>query len=308
VSRRSLTQFALVAAFWGASYLFIKVALDDVFSPPDVVCIRTALASLVLAPLAWRTGRLGELRRLAGPVFLLAAMQVAAPFMLISYGEQHIASSLAGILVAMAPVFTFLLSLVVGRDQDVHLLGGVGVALGIAGVVLLLGLDAGGETAALVGGLMVVAAALGYAVGAYYLGHALPGIPPIVVVAGTMGASALLSLPFAALDPPSGAPGLDAVGALAALGVFGTGIAFVFFYDLIATIGPARASLVAYIAPGFAVVYGVALQGEDVTVTTILGLALILLGSYLAANERWPWQRRRVRTAAAQAAAVDTAS
>jgi drug/metabolite transporter (DMT)-like permease len=308
MDRRSWLQFGTLAATWGASYLFIKVALDDVFSPPDVVCIRTALASLVLAPLAWRTGRLGELRRLAGPVFLLAAMQVAAPFMLISYGEQHIASSLAGILVAMAPVFTFLLSLVVGRDQDVHLLGGVGVALGIAGVVLLLGLDAGGETAALVGGLMVVAAALGYAVGAYYLGHALPGIPPIVVVAGTMGASALLSLPFAALDPPSGAPGLDAVGALAALGVFGTGIAFVFFYDLIATIGPARASLVAYIAPGFAVVYGVALLGEDVTVTTILGLALILLGSYLAANERWPWQRRRVRTAAAQAAAVDTAS
>ena len=145
MSRRSRTQFALVAAFWGASYLLIKVALDDVFSPPDVVFIRTALASIVLAPLAWRTGRLGELRPLVGPVFLLGLMQVAAPFMLISYGEQHIASSLAGILVAMAPVFTFLLSLVVGRDQDVHLLGGVGVALGIAGVVLLLGVDVGGE-------------------------------------------------------------------------------------------------------------------------------------------------------------------
>jgi drug/metabolite transporter (DMT)-like permease len=308
VSRRSLTQFALVAAFWGASYLFIKVALDDVFSPPDVVFIRTALASIVLAPLAWRTGRLGELRPLVGPVFLLGLMQVAAPFMLISYGEQHIASSLAGILVAMAPVFTFLLSLVVGRDQDVHLLGGVGVALGIAGVVLLLGVDVGGDAPALAGGLMVVAAALGYAVGAYYLGHALPGVPPIVVVAATMGASALLSLPFALLDPPSGTPGVDAVGALAALGVFGTGIAFVFFYDLIGTVGPARASLVAYVAPGFAVVYGVALLGEDVSVTTLVGLVLILLGSYLAANERWPWQRRGVGPPAAQAAAVDTAS
>jgi drug/metabolite transporter (DMT)-like permease len=101
---------------------------------------------------------------------------------------------------------------------------------------------------------------------------------------------------------------LEAVGSLLALGVFGTGIAFVFFYDLIVTIGPARASLVAYVAPGFAVIYGVVLLGEDVTLATIAGLVAILLGSYLAANERWPWQRRPVPVAAGQAAAVDTAS
>jgi drug/metabolite transporter (DMT)-like permease len=308
MSRRSLFQFAMVAAFWGASYLFIKVALEDVFSPPMIVFVRTALASIVLAPLALRTGRAAELRPLVGPIFLLGLIQVAAPFMLISYGEDHIHSSLAGILVAMAPVFTFLLSLVVGRDQHVHALGFAGVAMGIAGVVLLLGLDTGGDAAALVGGLMVVTAALGYAVGAYYLRHALPGLPPILVVTATMGASALMSAPLAALNLPTAAPSLDAVASLAALGVLGTGVAFVFFYDLIGTIGPARASLVAYVAPGFAVVYGVALLDEDFTVATLGGLVLILLGSYLAANERWPWQRRRVPVAAGQAAAVDTAS
>ncbi len=301
-------QFAVVAAFWGASYLFIKVALEDVFSPPMIVFVRTALASLVLTPLALRTGRAGELRPLVGPIFLLGLVQVAAPFMLISYGENHIHSSLAGILVAMAPVFTFLLSLVVGRDQDVHALGFAGVALGIAGVVLLLGLDTGGDSAALAGGLMVVAAAVGYAVGAYYLRRAAPGLPPLLIVAATMGASALMSAPLAALDPPTATPSLQAVGSLLALGVFGTGIAFVFFYDLIVTIGPARATLVAYVAPGFAVIYGVALLGEDFTLATLAGLVAILLGSYLAANERWPWQRRPVPVAAGQAAAVDTAS
>jgi len=308
VSRRSLLQFALVAAFWGASYLFIKVALEDVFSPPMIVFVRTALAWVILMPVALRSGRVRELRSLAGPIILLAAMQVAAPFMLISYGEQHIHSSLAGILVAMAPVFTFLLTLVIGRDQRVRGLGFAGVALGIGGVVLLLGLDTGGDGAALVGGLMVVAASLGYAVGAYYLRHALPGLPPILIVAATMGASALLSAPLAALDLPGAAPSLEAVGSLLALGVFGTGIAFVFFYDLIVTIGPARASLVAYVAPGFAVLYGVALLGEDFTATTLGGLVAILLGSFLAANERWPWQRRRVPAGRAQAAAVDAAS
>ena len=305
MSRRSLLQFALVAAFWGASYLFIKVALEDVFSPPMIVFVRTALAWVILMPVALRSGRVRELRSLAGPIILLAAMQVAAPFMLISYGEQHIHSSLAGILVAMAPVFTFLLTLVIGRDQRVRGLGFAGVALGIGGVVLLLGLDTGGDGAALVGGLMVVAASLGYAVGAYYLRHALP---PIVIVAATMGASALLSAPLAALDLPGAAPSLEAVGSLLALGVFGTGIAFVFFYDLIVTIGPARASLVAYVAPCFAVLYGVALLGEDFTATTLGGLVAILLGSFLAANERWPWQRRRGPAGRAQAAAVDAAS
>ena len=292
MSRRSLIQFGLVAAFWGASYLFIKVAIDDVFSPPMVVFVRTALASLVLTPLALRTGRMGELRALALPLVALAALQVAVPFLLISFGEQHIHSSLAGILVAMAPVFTFLLSLVIGRDQDVSARGMGGVAMGITGVVLLLGLDTGGGAGALLGGLMVVLAALGYALGAYYLRHALPGLPPIVTVTATMGVSAVLAAPLALADPPSAAPSLAAVGSLLALGVFGTGIAFVFFYDLIATLGPARASLVAYVAPGFAVVYGVVLLDEGFTLFTLAGLVLILLGSYLAANDRWPWQRR----------------
>lgn len=308
MSRRSLIQFAALAAFWGASYLFIKVALQDVFSPPMVVFVRTALASLVLMPLALRSGRVADLRPLVGPIFLLAAVQVAAPFMLISFGEQHIHSSLAGILVAMAPVFTFLLTLVIGRDQRVHGLGFAGVAMGISGVVLLLGLDTGGDSAALLGGLMVVAAALGYALGAYYLRHALPGLPPILIVAATMGASAVLSAPLAALDPPSASPSLEAVGALLALGVFGTGISFVLFYDLIATLGPARASLVAYVAPAFAVIYGVVLLDEDFTPATLAGLVLILLGSFVAANERWPWQRRPAPMAAPQAAAAETAS
>jgi drug/metabolite transporter (DMT)-like permease len=291
MSRRTGVEFAFVAAFWGASYLFIKVALDDVFSPPMIVFVRTALAAVVLAPLAWRTGRVGALRGAALPIVLLAVIQVVAPFMLISFGEDHISSSLAGILVSTAPIYAFLLAVVITPEERAKRIGAVGVAVGIAGVVLLLGVDAGGGTAALLGGAMVALAGLGYAAGSFLIKRRIPGQAPIVLVTATMATSAVLSLPFAAFAWPTATPSLDAVASLTALGVLGTGIAFVFYYDLIDSLGPPKASLVAYVAPGFAVLYGVVLLGEDVSVATFAGLLLILLGSYLAAYERLPFVR-----------------
>lgn len=291
-------MFGTLAATWGASYLFIKVAIDDVFSPAQVVFVRTALAALVLLPLASRRGGLGALHGRAGMIATLALVQVAAPFMLISFGEEHIATSLAGILVAMAPIFTFVLAIFISREERAQGIGLVGVVLGIAGVVLLLGVDTGGGTEALLGGLMVVVASLGYALGAFYLKRNLSDVEPVPVVTGTMTASALMAMPFAlAFDLPSAAPGLDAVGALLALGVLGTGLSFVLFYTLIGSLGPAKASLVAYVAPGFAVIYGVVLLGESFKVTTLLGLIMIVGGSWLAAEGRVP--RRRSQALAA---------
>ena len=292
MSRRAWIQFGFLAAFWGASYLFIKVALDDVFEPPMVVFIRTALAALVLIPFALKGGALPSLRGSVGVIAFLALLQVAAPFMLISFGQEHISSSLAGILVATAPIFTFLLAIWISQEERVHGIGLAGVGLGILGVVLLLGIDAGGGTAALAGGMMVVLASLGYALGAYYLKRNLSGIEPTAIVAATMAASALMAAPVAAFFLPTAGPSLEAVGSLTALGVLGTGISFVLFYDLIHTVGPAKASLVAYIAPGFAVIYGVILLDESFTAATAAGLLLIVSGSWLAAEGRLPWQPR----------------
>lgn len=293
-------MFGTLAATWGASYLFIKVAIDDVFSPAQVVFVRTALAAAVLLPLTARRGALGDLRGRAGTIATLALVQVAAPFMLISFGEDHIASSLAGILVATAPIFTFVLAIFISREERAQGIGLVGVVLGIAGVVMLLGVDTGGGSAALLGGLMVVVASLGYALGAFYLKRNLSDVEPVPVVAGTMTASALMALPFAvAFDLPSAAPGLDAVGSLIALGVLGTGLSFVLFYTLIGSLGPAKASLVAYVAPGFAVIYGAVLLGESFKVTTLLGLIMIVGGSWLAAEGRVPRRGARAEAAAA---------
>lgn len=291
MTRRSWIQFVVLSAVWGASYLFIKVALEEV-SPAVVVFVRTALAALVLLPFALRMGALEGLGERLGAVGVLALLQIAAPFLLISVGEQEISSSLTGILVATAPIFTFLLAIRLDRDERAQGTGLVGVALGIAGVVLLLGIDAGDGSAALIGGLMVVLASLGYALGAFYLKRRLADAQPIGVVTAAMAASALMVLPFAALSLPSSAPDLEAVGSLAALGALGTGLAFYLFYTLIGEVGTTRASLVAYVAPGFSVLYGVTLLGEAFGAATLAGLVLIVGGSYLAAESRLPWQPR----------------
>src|SRR3954464_10601251 len=169
VGRRHWILFALLSAFWGASYLFIKIGLEHGLSAPVIVFWRIALAAVVLLPLARRMGALDGLRSRLGPLAVLAAVQVAAPFLLITFGERHISSSLAGILVATAPIFTFLLAFAIDQEERTGAIGVLGVGAGIGGVVLLLGVDTSGTAAALVGGLMVVLASLGYALGSYYL-------------------------------------------------------------------------------------------------------------------------------------------
>jgi drug/metabolite transporter (DMT)-like permease len=293
VSRRSWILFGLLSAAWGASYMFIKVALDDGVPPAGIVFARTALAALVLLPVAARLGALSGLRSRLAPIAVLALVQVAAPFMLITVGEQEISSSFAGILVSTTPIFTFLLAFVLEGEERAERASLAGVGIGIVGVAVLLGVDAGGSGAALLGGLMVVLASFGYAVGAWYLKRNLPGTEPVGIVAVTMLVTALVVLPLVALDPPGAVPSFDAAASLVTLGVVGTGFCFVVFYWLITHDGPAKASLVAYVAPGFSVIYGVTLLDESFTLATALGLALIVGGSWLAAEGRLPVRRRR---------------
>jgi drug/metabolite transporter (DMT)-like permease len=282
VDRRNWILLLILAALWGASYLFIKIGLDDL-SPAGVVFTRTALAALVLMPIAIQRGGMAPLWRRAPGLFALGAVQVAAPFLLISAGERHIASSLAGILVAAAPIFTAIFAIWLDDNERLSAPGIVGVAIGIVGVGLLLGVDLGGSSTALLGGLMVVLASVGYAIGGFGLKRYFTGYQPIALVAGTMSASAIMTLPLFLIDLPSHV-GLDTVGAISALGFGGTGIAFVIYYTLNREIGPTRTSLVAYVAPVFAVVYGVTLLSEKFTVTTAIGIVLIVGGSWLAAK------------------------
>jgi drug/metabolite transporter (DMT)-like permease len=291
MNRRSWFLLLILGAIWGASYLFIKIGLRD-FSPWMVAFLRIALAALVLLPVAAAQGALSGVRSRAGWLALVGAVQVAGPFVLISAGEEEISSSLAGILVASVPLFTAVLAIWVDHEERSQGLRLGGVLVGFGGVGLLLGVDLGASGAALLGGLAAVLASLGYAIGGLLVKHRLAGLAPVGMSAAVVAASAIFLLPPALLTAPEGAPGLGPAAAVAALGVLGTGVAFVILFGLIASIGPARAWLVTYIAPGFAVVYGAVLLSEEVTLATLVGLALILFGSWLAAEGRLPWRPR----------------
>jgi drug/metabolite transporter (DMT)-like permease len=302
MDRRSWLMLLALAAIWGASYMFIKIAVRDL-SPAMVAWSRIALAAIVLVGLAWARGALGGLRGMLPVVTLLGVVQIGGPFLLISAGEEEISSSLAGILVTSTPLFTALLAVWVDHEERSQGLRLAGVLLGVIGVAVLLGVDLGGSGNELLGGIAVVLAGLGYAIGALVVKRRLSGAPPLGVAAWVMVAATMLLTPFALATLPPSTPGLGPIASVVVLGVVGTGVAFAIFYNLLARVGPARTWVLTYLAPAFAVVYGAVLLDETITAVTLGGLALILAGSWLAAEGRLPTRasapaRRRAPTEA----------
>ncbi|HEV2075870.1 MAG TPA: DMT family transporter, partial [Thermoleophilaceae bacterium] len=192
MSRGSWLSLLFLGALWGASYLFIKIGLDDL-SPAMIVFVRTGLAALVLVPFAARRGGLSGLSRIAGMVVLLGTIQVAAPFLLISAGEQEISSSLTGILISSTPLFTALLAVWVDQAERSSGPRALGLLAGFAGVALLIGVDLGGSSNALLGGLAVVLAALGYAIGGFLVKRTTASVDPIAIAGATMVVATVLT-------------------------------------------------------------------------------------------------------------------
>lgn len=285
MDRRAWTLLLVLAAIWGASYMFIEIGLRDM-GPATVAFLRVAFGAAVLMPLAAMRAELGALRAGVGVIVAVAAIQAAGPFLLIGLGQEEITSSLAGILVSSTPIFTALLAIRFDHEERSTGLRLLGVLIGFAGVVALLGVDLGGSSAALLGGAAVLLASFGYAVGGFITKRKLTSSPPIGLAAGVMVASTLLLAPAAVIDAPSALPGVGPLAAVAALGLLGTGVAFAIFFELIGTVGPARAFVVTYVASAFALGYGVTLLDEPLTAGAVVGLVLIVGGSWLAAEGR----------------------
>jgi drug/metabolite transporter (DMT)-like permease len=280
--------------------MFIKVAIDGGLSDTFIVFARTLLGAAILAPVMVSRGALPAVRRRLGWLVVIALMQIVAPFLLITIGEHHVASSLAGILVASAPIWTALIVLFAVQEERLQGIGVVGILVGIVGVALLFGVDLSGDSDALLGGAGILLAGLGYAAASVLAKRKVPDVPPVGIAGSIMAVSALVLLPTVPFGAPTAAPSLGTVAAMVVLGAGSSGLAFLIYYTLNAEIGPSRASLVAYIAPVFSVLYGVTLLDEEFTVGIAAGLVLILLGSWLAADGRVP-RRRRGRQAAALA-------
>lgn len=277
---RPLLALLALAATWGGSYLLIAVALRST-TPATLTLLRFLPAAVLVALLAHSRGHLRRLRGRWRAVLLLALAQQAAPMLLIAIGERSIPSGLAGTLIAVTPLWAALLAPALGGPRPTPTIW-AGLLVGLGGVGLLLGATTGG--AGLLGCLLVLLAALGYAVGAAWTARRFPDVPRLGLLAAVLACSSLLLVPPVLLDPPTRLPTLEGTAAIAVLGLAGTGAAFVLMYWLIAQVGPERTMLVTYLAPVFAVGYGTVLLDETLTASSIVGLALVVGGAWLASR------------------------
>jgi len=288
MSARAWAGFAAMSLVWGIPYLFIKVAVDGGMSPAFIAWVRVTLAAAILLALARRAGLLPSLRGRWRWLLAYALAEIVIPFPLIAAGEQHVSSGLAAILIAAVPLFIALLAIRFDPDEKATGRRLVGLVVGLAGVVVLMGIDVAGERDELLGALAILIAALGYAIGPMTLKAKLRELDPRATMGASLAIAAVVLTPFAALAPPEEMPDADVIVSLLVLGVVCTALAFVIFGALIAEIGPGRALVITYVNPVVAVALGVIVLGERPGAGAVAGLLLILAGSWLSTDGRLP--------------------
>ena len=281
--RRPVLGIVVLAAVWGGSYLFNEIALREL-APGVIVWSRITLGALTIWPLAVLAGATSAIRSHLKPLLFTGVMQIAIPITLITVGQQWIASSLAGVLNGSVPIFIALFALVLDRSERPTGIRVAGIGLGFGGVVAVYGLDVGTDRYALLGAICLTGSSIGYAIGPLYAKSRLSRVEPLGIVAVLLSAASVATLPLALADLPDAVPSAAAMGSVAMVGVVGTGLAFALYYRIMQTIGPARTSVVAYLIPGVAVLYGATLLDEPVGGGIAIGLMLILAGSYLTAR------------------------
>ena len=287
MSPRGWALFAAVSVIWGMPYLFIKIAVEEI-SPSLLAWSRLALAAAVLLPLAWKLGALRGLGERWRILTLFAAVEMAVPWPLLGFGEIHVSSSFAAILVAAVPLFVALLATRFDHSERPTPTRLVGMLIGLGGVVALVGIDIGGRGDELLGALAILVVAFLYACGPMIVKRRLSDVDPLGPVAASLGIAALLVTPFALADLPDSVPSADTLASVAVLGLFCSALAFLFFFRLIAEVGPGRATVITYVNPVVALALGVAVLDESVTTGVVVGLLLILAGSWLSTDGRLP--------------------
>jgi drug/metabolite transporter (DMT)-like permease len=287
MSRRNLIFFLLAGFLWGIPYLFIKVAVDpqDGFSPAIVVFGRVLIGALVLIPIAiYDKSFFGALKYWRF-IAVYALFEMVGPWILIGTAEQKISSGLAGLLVSSVPIFSTLIASAYGDKSVWQPKRLFGIAIGFLGVFLLVGIESITGSSDPLSIAMVLAASIGYAFAVIYITRKMPDGSGIAINGIAMVMTAVFYSPALFFFWPDRAVSNEAVYSLIALGVFSTGIAFALFFTVMAEIGPTRASLVTYMNTAFAVVLGVIILNEPLTLGIIVGLPLVLIGSYLASRK-----------------------
>lgn len=280
MSRRGLALFILLSVLWGMPYLLIKVAVAEV-SVPFIVFARSALGAAVLLPFVLRGAGFAAVRAHWRPVLAFAIVEMVIPQGLVVHGEVHISSSMAGLLIAATPIIAVALARL-RRDHDRPGRGRLaGLLLGLAGAATLALPELGGD---LLSVLEVLLAAACYAVGSMIAARWLNDVPAMPMTAACLAIAALAYLLPALADWPVAWPSAHATGAIVALGIACTAVAFAAFFVLIREVGAERAVVITYTAPAVAVAAGVTVLGEPLAGWILIAFALILCGSWLATS------------------------
>jgi drug/metabolite transporter (DMT)-like permease len=281
VSWRGWLAFAALAVIWGLPYFFIKLAVQEL-SPFVVAWGRIVLAASILFPIACHRGALRSLRTHKAAVCTFAVVEFVIPFSAISIGERWIDSSVTGILIAAVPLTITLIS----RFFDVHERLGtgrlLGLALGLFGVVALLGFGTISDPLGWIGVACVLLATLGYAIGPLIIQRYLRGLDAIGALAASLLVASIILLPPALITLPHHVPTAVALSSVAVLGVLCTAVAMLLMFYLVSHAGASRASVITYINPAVATLLGVLLLHEHLGVGGFTAFGLILLGSWLA--------------------------
>jgi drug/metabolite transporter (DMT)-like permease len=280
VNRRATLLFAALGVAWGIPYLLIKIAVREV-SPEMLVLVRTGLAALLLLPLAlWRRQAGAVVLRHWPALLAFAIVEVCIPWVFLGRAELELPSSTTGLLVSAVPIVGVAIAYFTGRAEPLGRIGWLGIALGCAGVAALVGVDVGGSKLSAVAevGIVVVC----YATGPVIMTRFLAGLPSLAVIALAMTAAAVLYVPIVTITGgwPSATPSSETIASLLTLAAVCTAVAFLLLFALVDELGPVRATTITYVNPAVAMLAGAIFLSEAVTVWKLLGLVLVLLGSY----------------------------
>lgn len=278
MSRRAAILFVSLGLIWGIPYLLIKVSVEYV-DPAFVVFARVALGAAVLVPIVLARRQFRLLRGRWRWVFAFALTEITFTFLALTWAEERISSSLAALLIASVPIVGTLLAWRFGLDAHLSRRRILGLAIGFIGVGSLVGFDISGGTALSIAAVGITV--LGYALGPIIIDKKLHDVPSLPVITASLAINAVIYLPFGIRQWPSGPVPASAWTSMIILGVLCTAVAFVALFALIGDVGAPRAQVITYINPVVAVVLGIAVLGEPLTIGIAIGFPLVLIGSWL---------------------------
>ncbi len=282
MSRRGVILFLSLGLIWGLPYLLIKVSVEYL-SPEVIVFLRVFLAAIILLPIVIKRGYLRQLKGHWKWVFIFAIVEIAFPFGALTFAEIKLSSSMTGLLIAAVPIVSAIFAWRLGIDDRITGNRVFGLAIGILGVASLVGLDVtGGE---IISVALLAITVIGYALGPIIVSQKLSQAPALAAIAMAMVINSVIYAPLAFISRPNETVPVNVWLAVAVLGAVCTALAFMLFFSLVAEVGPARTTVITYINPAVAVILGILVLSEPITLGLLIGFPLILIGSFLATRK-----------------------